>query len=714
MIMKKILSIILATICFSVSAQNNYLTVSNVTNWWNPLTESGSLDTVLITVEPKGLYAQVSYCFDFSVRGTDYTDNFDSLEMHMVFDMEKEIEVTDLWLWINDSIIVADMYDKWTADQIYNSIVQARTDPAILYRYNSNYYYDYSVQNFYTYDLRVFPLLPNLPRKVRFTLQVPIKDLTTDQPVIELPMSFLNLSNLDIQQVKVRWFDGIGLTAPMINNASSSFYSGLDTNGRAYDEVDYTLSQYSDYVQLQLSNSANNNVFAGHYTSSNGTENIAHLQVNPKEIFQLQNDRKLVYIIDFSEGNGLQLSSSDVYNELKMSLLRDLHPSDSVNILISGFVTRFISSEWVSADSASIMGLLNNFNENDFPNYSNLETSLIDAVGFIQNNGGEGDIVLISNSNNQGDIGSAMGVSGNVGNVMGQSSIDIEVIDLYEGYYPYFSNIGGSSYRGNEYLYFRLNHFIGGHTVGIKTDGLSRTLKKAYKYSGANFSNITLTPTGGSNLSDTYVLPSLIDDYMSVDDPFSLVGVLTGPLQTGYTLTATLSGGNQYSAILSLNPSDLQSLDSLARSIWVGQKLNEMEASLQYGMDYSNIVAFSMDNRVLCTQTAFLALEPGAGSMNPEEPIPVSVLAYDVESIVSIYPNPCQDQFTIDIDLEGLDQLLIEMINIEGRIVKQVKYKAIDANLLINVSVEDLEPGVYFCRISSTNGEISTAKVIVN
>ena len=78
-------------------------------------------------------------------------------------------------------------------------------------------------------------------------------------------------------------------------------------------------------------------------------------------------------------------------------------------------------------------------------------------------------------------------------------------------------------------------------------------------------------------------------------------------------------------------------------------------------------------------------------------------------NLVSIYPNPVKDHFTIELDNHELMNQ-VEVINIEGRVVESI---AINALSKINVKVNDWVPGIYMLKITTNNNEILTHKILI-
>lgn len=79
---------------------------------------------------------------------------------------------------------------------------------------------------------------------------------------------------------------------------------------------------------------------------------------------------------------------------------------------------------------------------------------------------------------------------------------------------------------------------------------------------------------------------------------------------------------------------------------------------------------------------------------------------------ISIFPNPVGDQFTLDLSAFERDQSLsIDIVNSLGMTVKQLELDA-GAGDRINISVSDLEKGLYVLRLRSGN-QYAARKILV-
>ena len=84
-------------------------------------------------------------------------------------------------------------------------------------------------------------------------------------------------------------------------------------------------------------------------------------------------------------------------------------------------------------------------------------------------------------------------------------------------------------------------------------------------------------------------------------------------------------------------------------------------------------------------------------------------LQYNYNSLetVKIYPNPAENQVTIEILKFSSHSLSLEIIDDLGRIVKSTNV----SDNKTTISIEDLRPGIYYCRVSG-EGIYNVEKII--
>ncbi len=83
----------------------------------------------------------------------------DSLESNLHFDLGQNAAITELYLWVGNVKVRAELQDRSLASAQYESIVQRRKDPALLETWGNG-----------SYNLRVFPLESNQARKIELKI----------------------------------------------------------------------------------------------------------------------------------------------------------------------------------------------------------------------------------------------------------------------------------------------------------------------------------------------------------------------------------------------------------------------------------------------------------------------------------------------------------------------------------------------------------------
>ncbi|MEQ9231709.1 MAG: T9SS type A sorting domain-containing protein, partial [Cyclobacteriaceae bacterium] len=76
-------------------------------------------------------------------------------------------------------------------------------------------------------------------------------------------------------------------------------------------------------------------------------------------------------------------------------------------------------------------------------------------------------------------------------------------------------------------------------------------------------------------------------------------------------------------------------------------------------------------------------------------------LDMDIQSEISIYPNPARENVQLQLQLVSDDELSVEFIDLEGKVQLSKKYSGLNAGeQLINVTTTSLRGGIYVVRIS--------------
>lgn len=85
--------------------------------------------------------------------------------------------------------------------------------------------------------------------------------------------------------------------------------------------------------------------------------------------------------------------------------------------------------------------------------------------------------------------------------------------------------------------------------------------------------------------------------------------------------------------------------------------------------------------------------------------------------IMNIYPNPCKDNATLQLNLTNKSLIVIEVFSSKGdKVFTQYSDNMVTGEQKISLNMSGLSAGVYFCRINATNGQTQqyfTQRIIV-
>lgn len=108
---------------------------------------------------------------------------------------------------------------------------------------------------------------------------------------------------------------------------------------------------------------------------------------------------------------------------------------------------------------------------------------------------------------------------------------------------------------------------------------------------------------------------------------------------------------------------------------------NVFRAQLQVG-SYN----FTNENKII------IGITPPADSLTT-----VGITTVEEPAITEVYPNPAKEQITVSYHLNGNSSADMQIFDIAGREVKRTKVYS--ASNIVTISVSDLRPGVYICRL---------------
>ncbi|MCF8261333.1 MAG: T9SS type A sorting domain-containing protein [Melioribacteraceae bacterium] len=282
----------------------------------------GYIENATLVIEPHGSFVEHSLYLEYSERSQFFSH---LLEIVHRFELPYDAAVNDMWLWIGDSVMQAEMYDTWSARSVYDSIVAARYDPAFLTKTGSQY------------ELRVYPLAAGGTRKVKISYIVPTLwhggNATT-----ELPLELLLSNNSISKPLEILFRTKEDLWGkPKILEAPEFDFVYL-TDSLDYDYQRLQIDDIPNFTSLNLT--FNTNFSSGYFVDGfRDTSSSTYFQfgISPKQFFNVKTDstsQDVLVALDLSGSFKKNLSKNlPIYKSLVESSLK---PNDNFQLTISG------------------------------------------------------------------------------------------------------------------------------------------------------------------------------------------------------------------------------------------------------------------------------------------------------------------------------------------------------------------------------------------
>ncbi len=650
----------------------NYLIVQDPRNWRSSY---GTIEEAVVSVHPAGIYMEIGLYLTFSARTTQFGSS-DTLEIQFYFDLPEQAIVHDLWLWVGDDIMRAVIMDKWKASSIYESIVKRRRDPAILFK-------DYGNQ----YELRIYPMAGNQQRKIKLTYLVPAQWLSNSVS-IPLPANMLTVSNSPLDYLNILfWPNQEWVNPEIVELPEQSFTVNEDSLSNTY----YSVSLPFGYSVSTLNLSVDSPLKDGIYLNcrAGGEENYYQLVLIPAQVMDIYSQRKFTLLFDYDISK-TSLSAQEIISTVKYLMHQQLVQTDSFNLFFSGLPIKSAGENWFSGDSSSIEAAFSNVGSDPFSNYSNLPALFSSSIEFMNSRGGEGSMLLVAASDQLGDYQVANPFINDLLDLM-QPVIPVHVADIQDQNYQYYY-IGNQYYYGNEYFYENITKQTGGNYNRISWESsFSSIFSKALNGLSGSITSLDLYTTmqNGFCYGRFNLWPPNKPVYL--DQPLVQLGKYIGDFPFEIKTSGMYKSGPFISDV-QLSIDQVSAGDSLVIETWTGNYIQYLEAQEQSNDLITEIVDYSIKERILSLYTAFLALEPSdttkpcldcydESEMTNVENSSVAITQAD--TLLKAYPNPFNSTVSIKIRLAKAyksNEVSFKIYDIMGKLVKKFESRSNSAS----------------------------------
>lgn len=700
-------------ITFYVSDAHS-LRVSDPRSWWKY--GKGSIDDVTISIQPKGIYSEISYYAILSSRATSYTSYLDTLEAVWSFSLPDEALVVDSWLWVNDEIVRAKIMDKWTARGIYEGVVKRRQDPSILTKVSKN-----------NYELRIYPLVGNSTRKIMMKILVKNTWSMNGDLSLSLPLSILRAAENeccsnnaytgipDYAKILLKNLDDFSVKSASSSTAEIPILDYEDEVNGSYKRVTLPSSYFSNGLKLTFTPKT---LKGGIYLNSfpiSSTEGYYQMVMLPQKTLDLPSRRKTVFLVDYDQSK-TDITKENIFQYLKSSIKENYLPTDSFAIFFSGLTITGTGNGWIAGDEVSKNNVFNTVGVNNINSYSSLLSVISKATEFLNKNKG-GDIILVSASVNGYSTSSSNSLINDV--VAGlPEKTRFSVVDVAK--YNTFNYVNGGSYYNDAYFYSSLARFTkglycsfsDGYFQNTTVSDYQQLLDKVIGFNSGKLSAFDINTT----LIDGFCTAKLTfgnnnATNFEINQPFVQVGKYYGT--SPYVIQFSGIYNNiPFSKTININANEVAAYDSVTKTIWHGKYILDQENITPTNNNIiSDILYNSLDNRILSLYTAFLALEPAMGGevchtcvdeSQTLTNLDVDILRKkDTLDMITVYPMPVRDQSTIVLKVNEPENGTLKLYNMSGNLLKEIdlaSYSRINNEIHVPydwTDASELRDGIY-------------------
>jgi hypothetical protein len=646
--------VLLVVISGNVNGYFNLTVGDPRASWW---TYPGTIEQAEVHVKPKGIYMDFDLYLTFSASGS-YFSSTDTLEVVLNFDLPQGAIVHDSWLWYGEDTLRARLLDKWTATSIYEGVVNRRRDPSILQKIYQN-----------QYELRVFPMAGNETRKVKISFMLPTK-WTNDKVSAEVVTNILQTSSIAVEKLTVITFTDNTWKNPVLTGTSSVTFTKQNSGllGQHY-KAEVPNADFTNNIGISFNSPAIDGVYVSKF--ENEGEGLFQMALIPSAFYSPSDGQKVAFLFDYDISK-TNLTIDQVLMQTRDFIISNLSPTDSFNLLFSNISTKRASNKWLPADSLTIANTFNNLVD-PLSSYSNLPSLISSGIDFVNTNGNNADMVLISNSVQYGETEVANKLLNDIMDLM-DTVHPFYIADFADNYYEY-QYINGRSYYNNEYLFSNLSKFTkGSYDRIIDGKSFNVVVENSMKYMGGFIKSFDLYTKLTNGLCYGRYNIGSTSDLLYLKNSILQVGKYSGDFPFEISLSGEFESEIVSNDIVIDEP-DILISDSLVEEMWSAAHIEQLEKQTQSNDVIAEIIRNSINERVLSLYTAFLCIEESlipCDECNNENGNAIPEIMSPKKDFLKVYPNPFTSAVTITVDMgDNIAEKILKVgiYNITGQLV---------------------------------------------
>ncbi|MBK8701284.1 MAG: hypothetical protein IPN29_17770 [Saprospiraceae bacterium] len=338
----------------------------------------GSIYDVSMIVKPVGKFFQVDVYMSYKSDPNYYNNVTDTFEVQHYFTLPDNVSFTDSWLWVDTTIMKADILERYSAFNIYEGIVNRRQDPSVLYKNSSG-----------GYEFRIFPLPAKKFRKVKLSMMIP----ANENDGFYLPLSMFRYSK-PTPEIQVLVYGDDTDKIPVLSNGAV-FEAKVHATLGAYKLAKIPSTQVQTQAGIALSMVTETApVSIAYGTEENQTgEGYYQLTFDPSTLLGVDtlNRRSLVFLIDHHSQTTLY-NKTEVLAAARQMIKRVVRPNDRFRILYNHFSIKEVSPTWINGSEVDLESI---FAGIQLGSASLLTSGLYEAYNYVLDEE-DGQVIVIS------------------------------------------------------------------------------------------------------------------------------------------------------------------------------------------------------------------------------------------------------------------------------------------------------------------------------
>lgn len=713
--MKTFKLILLSIVFFNIAQASTRFSVYEA-NYSGVRDDNINIEESTVVIHPRGnyfeinVYMSISYDFD-----SWFFKNYNELEYMWEFSLPEEAIMDEFWIWFGDSVMEAEIMDKWTAEALFNDVSTPVRNPGLLTQSSPR------GNGLVDYELRLFPVMRNETKRYKIQYLVPARPFEGALRLWLPSTQLVSENTLPMDQLRILYKYDANNEEPRI--IGTDVLSATHFADKKTWEI-FTPLEQDQFIEMTVPTQLANTDF--YFTTSNqNDEKFYHFAVNPPEVPLVKEPRNILFIIDFNRVNTNGLDGEYLMTFLKETIHRSLDEEDSINVFIAYDQIIQGSENWIACSDANIDSLFLKIMQRQFSSYSFFQPLMSEAAEWMNQQSSQGEVLLISNTD---------AISLNLNNRQNLAEDIMELFDTTPKIHVMdLENQSGLQYRWAYYgdystgyyetqlqsFYGKLTYQTSGNLYYLRFYSIKTILNAFFFEAISHFESVEVQMTFQNGYSHSKHLMEVHEGYYPLHFPIMEVGKYTGELPVQIKILGKLRTTTVKKEI-TVTENDLVDGHPKIVTSWYGEHIHQLVNKPYDPLTINQIIDMSIEQKILTPYSGLLVFNPdsihGYCTDCVDETDLESAIEFDpllMDSLVSItaYPNPFNSETTIQFTLPASvmnGNLQLNIYNVMGQSVlsmdvsnQQIQnntfnyhWKAKDRNN------QELPTGVYILRLT--------------